>query len=166
MEIQQPHAPGPAFFPAVMYCFATIDYFSGFWAGWNQSGPGKNQTDRMIDFLDRYLLYPRKESQLAVHFWRHKLMHTSEPRKLHNADNNEVYVWRTGTGLEHHMELAPLEGQEFCLDLDPLTFVGDLRTGIFGPSGYFQELRGYADLQAKYLTCLCELESYRVKLKP
>jgi len=59
--INEPSAPGPAFFPAVMYCFSTLDYFSSFWAGWNQTKHhGQNQTDRMIAFSEKYLLYPRK----------------------------------------------------------------------------------------------------------
>ena len=81
--ISEPGAPGPAFFPPVIYCFATLDYFSSFWAGWNDlrhrpPGHSCNQADRMSAFSERYLLYPRKESQIAIHCWRHKLMHTAE----------------------------------------------------------------------------------------
>ena len=96
--IFEPGAPGPAFFPAIMYCFATLDYFSSFWAGWNQRAPqGQSQTDRMVAFGERYLLYPRKEAQIAIHFWRHKLMHTAEPRPLRDSVTNEAYCWSTGS---------------------------------------------------------------------
>jgi hypothetical protein len=91
--INEPGAPGPAFFPSVMYCFATLDYFSSFWAGWNQTkGHGQNQTDRMIAFSEKYLLYPRKESKIAIHFWRHKLMHTAEPRPLRDPSTKESCI--------------------------------------------------------------------------
>jgi hypothetical protein len=106
-----------------MYCFATLDYFSSCWAGWNRSGPGKDQTARLIDFMTKFLLYGRKEATLAVHFWRHKLMHTSEPRVLRNKDNDEFYIWRTGTELDRHMELARLTDQQYRLDFDPLVFL-------------------------------------------
>jgi hypothetical protein len=111
--ISEPGAPGPAFFPPVMYCFATLDYFSSFWAGWNDlrhrpSGHSCNQTDRMSAFSERYLLYPQKESQIAIHFWRHKLMHTAEPRALLLRDPaiKESYIWSTGTSRENHMRLV------------------------------------------------------------
>ena len=160
-----PQGPGPAFFPAVMYCFATLDYFSSCWAGWNRSGPGKDQTARLIDFMTKFLLYGRKEATLAVHFWRHKLMHTSEPRVLRNKDNDEFYIWRTGTELDHHMELVRLTDQQYRLDFDPLVFLEDLRPAILGPSGYFEELRHSADLQEKYEACFKEMDSYSVSFK-
>jgi len=157
-----PHGPGPAFFPAAMYCFSTLDYFSSHFAGWNKPGPSKDQTARLIDFMCRFLLYGSKESTLAVHFWRHKLMHTAEPRELRNKDNDEVYVWKTGTGLDHHMELSPVGEQRFRLDFDPVEFVEDLRTAILGPSGYFEKLRGSTDLQKKYQACFNEMNNYSV----
>lgn len=159
-----PQGPGPAFFPAVMYCLATLDYFSSCWAGWNRSGPDKDQTNRLVDFMATFLLYGRKEAALAVHFWRHKLMHTSEPRVLRNTDNDEIYVWRTGTGLEHHMELARLTEQQYRLDFDPLLFLEDLRSAILGPSGYFDQLRHSPDLQRKYDACFKEMDGYSVSL--
>jgi hypothetical protein len=148
-----------------MYCFATLDYFSSCWAGWNRSGPGKDQTARLIDFMTKFLLYGRKEATLAVHFWRHKLMHTSEPRVLRNKDNDKFYIWRTGTELDRHMELARLTDQQYRLDFDPLVFLEDLRPAILGPSGYFEELRHSADLQEKYEACFKEMDSYSVSFK-
>lgn len=159
-----PQGPGEAFFPAVMYCFATLDYFSSCWAGWNRSGLRKDQTARLIDFMTKFLLYGRKEATLAVHFWRHKLMHTSEPRVLRNRNNDEVYRWRTGTGLDHHMELATLPDRQYRLDFDPLVFLEDLRSAILGPSGYFDQLRHSGELQGKYEACFKEMDTYSVSL--
>jgi len=166
--ISEPGAPGPAFFPPVMYCFATLDYFSSFWAGWNQRAPhGQNQTDRMIAFSEKYLLYPRKESQIAIHFWRHKLMHTAEPRVLRDPATNESYVWSIGTSQENHMRLVGTDDPtKFVLHLSPFVFVLDLREGLFGPTGYFRDLQSNSDLQSKYRTCLTEFESYEITVKP
>lgn len=139
--ISDPGAPGPAFFPAVMYCFATIDYFSSFWAGWNRHAPqDQNQTDRMAAFQEKYLLYPRKEGQIAIHFWRHKLMHTAEPRRLRDPVTNEEYLWSTGASKQHHMRLVAEDPQRFLLHFCPLVFVRDLRDGVFGPEGYLPQL--------------------------
>ena len=166
-DIRHPRAPAPAPFPAVMYAFATIDYFPSYWAGWNESSPGKSQTDRLTGFMEKYLLYPSKESQIAVNFWRHKLMHTAEPRILRNADNSEVYIWEIGTPLPSHMMLLPSnKPTTFKLQFDPFALVHDLRDGVFGPHGYSSDLRDSADLQDKYQHCHTEMESYRIKLKP
>jgi hypothetical protein len=166
--ISEPGAPGLAFFPAVMYCFATLDYFSSFWAGWNRRAPsGQNQTDRMIAFSEKYLLYPRKESHIAIHFWRHKLMHTAEPRVLRDPTTNESYIWSIGTSQENHMRLVNTDDPtKFMLHFSPFVFVRDLREGIFGPTGYFRDLQGDSDLQSKYRTCLTEFESYEITIKP
>ncbi|MDY6990180.1 MAG: hypothetical protein SWQ30_19230 [Thermodesulfobacteriota bacterium] len=170
-NLREEGAPGCAFFPAVMYCFATIDYFSSFWSGWNHKAPKKkgqkpeNQTTRITAFMEKYLLYPSKESQIAIAIWRHKLMHTAEPRILRNADNAEVYLWEVGKGVPNHMVLDPREEPDhFLLRFDPLALCRDLREAVFGPEGYSQHLRGMPDLQDKYLQCLAEMNSYQVKL--
>lgn len=165
--IAEPGAPGPAFFPAVMYCFATLDYFSSFWAGWNRQAPsGQNQTDRMVAFQELYLLYPRKEGQIAIQFWRHKLMHTAEPRLLRDPATNEEYYWSTGANPQNHMRLVVLDTQKFALHFCPPVFARDLREGIFGPAGYFDELRTNPALQTKYAAVLLEFEAYKIQIKP
>lgn len=166
--ISEPGAPGPAFFPAVMYCFATLDYFSSFWAGWNRQAPqGQNQTDRMVAFQERYLLYPRKENQIAIQFWRHKLMHTAEPRLLRDPATNEEYYWSTGANPQNHMRLVAAGPQKFALHFCPPAFARDLREGIFGPDGYFHQLRGdSAALQTHYRKCFAEFEGYEIEIKP
>src|SRR5438094_8542195 len=87
-------------FPAIMYCFATVDYFSSFWEGWNDSQhcPNKRrQSSRMTDFLCKFLRYRRKAAYLAISVWRHKLMHTSEPRVVRSTEPR-TYVWSCGIG--------------------------------------------------------------------
>ena len=166
--ISEPGAPGPAFFPSVMYCFATLDYFSSIWAGWNQARPaGQNQTDRMVAFSVKYLLYPHKESQIAIHFWRHKLMHTAEPRVLEESSTHEYYYWSIGAGNENHMTLVKTDDpKKFKLHFSPLTFVKDLREGVFGPTGYFRDIQSDVDLQDKYRRCYSEYKNYKITIKP
>ncbi len=168
--IQDPGAPGPAFFPPVMYAFATVDYFSSFWEGWNEREIGRNQTKRMADFMERYLLYPQKESQLAIAFWRHKLMHTAEPRALTDTDTHERYLWLMGTppDITHHMRLRPIPDKlkESVLEFCVFDMIRDLREGVFGPRGSFEDLRANVKRQRCYRKCLKEFESYTFKSLP
>jgi hypothetical protein len=159
--------PGIAYFPAVLYAFATLDYFSSLWSGWNKAGKGRSQTARMVSFLEHFLSYRRKEAQIAIDIWRHKLMHTSEPRVVENAATGERYVWSTGRGRTGHMRLVPTgRPNEYRLHFSPLVFSQELRAAVFGPNGYFEELSSSPDLQIKWRSCNTEFENYSIKLKP
>jgi hypothetical protein len=151
-----------------MYCFATVDYFSSFWRGWNKTDPTgtENQTQRMEAFLNTYLLYPKKEARLAIDFWRHKLMHTSEPRVLKSKPPaKEVYHWRAGVGVANHIRLDDADKTDhYVLGFDCQTFGRDLEEGVFGPVGYFGDLHKTIDLQTKYLAVDAELEGYTIDL--
>ncbi len=160
-----PGGPGAAFFPAVLYAFATIDYFSSYWAGWNDSGGdrAKNQTNRLTSFMVKYLGYAAKESKIAVNIWRHKLMHTGEPRVLRARTGSERYLWETGINLQNHLKLDPTGApNEFAIRFDSYAIVRDLRIGVFGSSGYLQDLSASQDLQQKFLACFNEMETYTV----
>jgi hypothetical protein len=143
--------PQYAPFPAVMYCFAAIDYFSSFWEGWNASSSpnrlaDRNQSKRMTDFLCKFFGYPRREAFLAINVWRHKLMHTSEPRIVRSTEPR-AYVWAVGAGGSyrvgeveaHHMRLeelpaTPKDANRSLLYFDCHEFVRDLDEGVFGPT--------------------------------
>jgi hypothetical protein len=165
--IEIPGGPGEAFFPAVLYAFATIDYFSSYWVGWNESGgiKSKKQTVRLVDFMKRYLGYQEKESKIAVNIWRHKLMHTSEPRVLRANYSNERYHWRVGVGLPSHMKLRLIAApNEYELQFDCYAICRDLRAGVLGVSGYLADLRNGPDLQRKFISCFNEMENYTINL--
>ncbi len=52
-------------FPAVLYAFATVDYLSSCWKGWNRK-PGGDQTKRLVQFLMKFCRYGKRESRIAV----------------------------------------------------------------------------------------------------
>ena len=153
-----PAAPTVAYFPAVMYCFATLDYFASHRFG---TAASKGQTQRMTSYLVDYFAYGQIESYLAVNIWRHKLMHTSEPRKVRDRDTGTVFGWRIDPGPCGHMALTP-EGAVTMLTFNPLTFCEHLETAVFGPNGYFLRLEEGAELQANYCACRDELDGYEV----
>lgn len=157
--------PGPAYFPPVLYAFATIDYFSSYWAGWSNSAGdrSKKQTVRLVDFMVKYLGYDQRASTVAVAIWRHKLMHTAQPRILRAKNGSDRFMWETGIGLMDHMNLSPTgHPNKFILRFDSYAVVRDLRRGVLGPSGYFSDLCRSPDLQQKFLTCYNEMENYTV----
>ena len=161
---------GTAFapFPIAMYAFATIDYFSSFWAGWNDiakrpSVDTRTQTKKMADFLEKYLLYPQKESQLAISIWRHKLMHTGQPRIL--QENAKRHGWRITDRAPDHWRLNQIEPDEYILSIGIFDLAQDLRVGVFGPNGYFEKLRYDTILQSQWQKFKQEIENYTFALK-
>ena len=162
-----PGGPGEAYFPAVLYAFATIDYFSSYWAGWNDSGGDRNkkQTVRLVDFIKKYLGYQEKESKIAVNIWRHKLMHTGEPRVLTTKNSTERYHWGIGVNLPSHMVLTQVTApNEYELQFDCYAIGRDLRAGVLGASGYLTDLRNNTNLQRKFVDCFNEMETYTIDL--
>ncbi|MBE3141089.1 MAG: hypothetical protein IMZ53_10975 [Thermoplasmata archaeon] len=86
------------------------------------------------------------------------------PRKLRNAENAEKYDWRIGNEKQHHMILVPTSiPNQFVLEFDPFILIRNLREGVFGPKGYYQELLLSEDLQTKYCECLKEMDSYKIR---
>jgi hypothetical protein len=160
----------PAPFPAVLYGLATVDYFSSCWRGWNESqnDPAKKQTERIADFLEQVCGYGRMESQIAVAMWRHKAMHTGEPRLLRNRDTGEVYLWEIDASGVAHMTLTSLGGTPaaYRFQMNPFTLAADLGKAVFGTGGYWDQLVGSADQQAKFLAFMQETESYTIRIKP
>jgi hypothetical protein len=99
----------------------------------------------------KYLGYERRASKIAVAIWRHKLMHTAQPRVL-RANNGDRFVWETGVGLMDHVKLSPTGApNEFVLRFDSYAVVRDLRRGVLEPSGYLSDLCGSPCLQHRKL---------------
>jgi hypothetical protein len=163
-------------FPAVLYGFATVDYFSSCWKGWNDSGFGRkkkrrpNQTKRMVGFLVRFMGYGKKESQVAIAMWRHKLMHTGEPRLLWTKKKKkikrEIYGWEISPEATEHMKLVDVTGATAThkLVLNPFTLAKELREAVFGAGQYWDQLQASALLQARVLRFRKEIRSYTIEL--
>jgi hypothetical protein len=83
----------------LMTCMGRIDVLSSYWSGRVGS---RDQTQRMISFMDRYL-YPGRveEHRVAVQMFRHTLMHTGALRFLYDRASDTRYAWRVyfGEGL-------------------------------------------------------------------
>lgn len=112
----------------VMYCFSSIDLLSYFWRG-----SAKDQTERMKDFMVRFMHYGEAESKLAVVMWRHKLMHTSEPRSLVGSKGRKRYTWllhwHTELPREHHMKFQDTDDSRILM-MSLVNLVRDLETGL------------------------------------
>lgn len=101
---------------------------------------------------------PKKKAQLAVTVWRHKLMHTGEPRLL--KENFTVYNWSISDQTNKHWTIENTGKDECLLSVGICNLISDLRQGVFGPQGYFCELRVDRNLQNHYANFLKEIQNY------
>lgn len=140
----------------MMLCFAHIDLFSAYWQG-NTSSRG--QTQRMIDFMPKYLLVNREACSVAVQMWRHKLMHTGEPRFLVDENTSKVYRW-----LLHWWEHLPA-AQHFTfsetadskiLNIGLVYLIKDLKMAL---KRYLSDLPGNPKLQKNFEKVEAELQA-------
>ena len=116
---------------------------------------------RMIDFMRYYMGKARLESSVAVQMFRHKLMHTSEPRKLFDSASGQVYGW-----LLHWSPEKLQGGQHFTvgpsgiLQLTLLGLIDDLKGGL---EKYLDELEKDERLQWKFEKAEAELNLYEFR---
>lgn len=113
----------------VMNCFAFVDLMSWYWSRTHQVAG--NQTQLMIGFMKDQVGYGELASSVAVHMWRHKLMHTARPRMLVGRRTARRYRWLLHWGAEHltrdqHMEFQQPPG-DWILNIGLEFLVGDLR---------------------------------------
>jgi hypothetical protein len=131
-------------FPQTLYgymmaLFARIDLLSACWKG---NAASKGQTECMIEFMTKYMSHDHEANSVAVQMWRHKLMHTGEPRYLLDERTGKSYRW-----LLHWWEHLPYE-QHYTL-----VETSDSKILNFGLVYLIQDLNAGVD---KYLADLAE----------
>jgi hypothetical protein len=112
----------------MMRCFSFIDLLSAY-----QVGSDSNQTHRMRRFMAQFLKYDKQSSYLAIHFWRHKLMHTAQPRCLVGQKTKKKYSWLLHWGDElsrdQHMKFQDAEDPKI-LNIALFYLIEDLKNSL------------------------------------
>ena len=153
------HGLPDALYGYMMGVFARIDLVSAHWRG-TYTG---DQTQRMVQFMDRYFCTNHEANSDAVQMWRHKLMHTAQPRYLRDPDTGTLYNW-----LLHWEEHLPQE-QYFTftatadtrtLNLGLVYLIRDLHRAV---ERYRTELASNAELQDAFRKVEGELEAYELR---
>jgi hypothetical protein len=150
----------------VMVCFSRIDLLSAYWRG-NSSTQG--QSERMIDFMQKYGVSTDREAcDVAVQIWRHKLMHTAEPRMLIESGSGITYLWLLHWSADQlprdkHFVLTQTGGQKI-LNIALVCLIEDLRRAL---NAYLADLSSDTGLQSSYQRIDAEMQSkqkFRLRL--
>lgn len=144
----------------MMVTFARLDLLSAYWRG---DAGSKGQTDRMIDFMDAFIQPDREANAVAVQMWRHKLMHTGEPRYLHDSRTGRHYRWLLHWShhlpRDQHFKFAD-SADSRILNLALLYLIQDVKRGA---EAYVRQLAADSENQRRYLSVDAELSSYDVR---
>lgn len=127
--------------------FSFVDLLAGYWRG----AQGRGQTVQMVAFMERFLGGERRDHDIAVRIWRHKLFHTARPRTLIDRSTGAtvryLIQWHGDEMSErqpHYATLRASAGEEIfgvaCLPL-----VANVRSAAVS---FFREVSSSAELQA------------------
>jgi len=152
--LQEPFAP----FPALLYCFSTIDLLGALYAGdATRHAPTVRQS---TGYMQRFMNYTEEQTRLLQSLFRHKIVHLAQPKAV-IEDNSRLISWRYWHQCqEYHLKLMKLpQGSkievasgwdipcdyEFNVSISHL--VSDIRHSVENPNGYLASLQKESDLQ-------------------
>lgn len=85
--LSKPYAP----FPAVVYCFATLDLLGALSAGdASKKAPTSQQS---TDYMRRFMHYTDEQIKLLLAIFRHKIVHLAQPKSVSEYNGKKV-AWR------------------------------------------------------------------------
>jgi hypothetical protein len=141
-----------------------LDYFSGLYFGYSetkQNKERKNQTERMSEFLEKYLNYDINVSKKIIKIFRHLLVHTAEPSVTEKLYMLGIKGWVLSEWAEDndHWTIKSYTSESMVIHFAVGNFIRDLKTGVFKEKGYFNELAAEQTLQDNYVNFYNELNS-------
>jgi hypothetical protein len=113
--------------------------------------------------MDEFIQPDREANAVAVQTWRQKLMHTAEPRYLHDSRTGRRYRWLLHWShhfpRDQHFTFADTADSRI-LNLALLYLIQDEKRGV---GAYVRQLAADSELQRRYLSVDAELSSYDVR---
>src|SRR3989344_3371738 len=155
--LREPYAP----FPAIVYCFSTVDLLGALCAGdASKKAPTSRQSS---DYMRRFMHYTEEQTKLLMEIFRHKIVHLAQPKSVFEYSGKKV-AWRYWhDNLDRHLKLTKLKepvqlqltsswsisaDHEFELSISHL--VKDIVESVQAPGGYLHTLKSDTDLQDRF----------------
>lgn len=163
IEIHHSLGKGAAPFPITLYCMSILDFFSAAYMGYSEKGNDRsklNQTQRMAEFLNKYMKYDVNISIDALDILRHKLVHLGEPHAQSKHSGKKLIGWQIASQEDSrdHWQIKEIDAKgNKAIYFGVGNFIKDLQNGVLGQNGYFVELSSDPDLQSKYRSFISEI---------
>lgn len=158
IEVDHTLGAGKSFFPITLYCMSILDFFSSSYFGYSEIKNDRtriDQTTRMVEFLCKYLKYDPFISRIAIDIFRHKLVHLGEP-----FARGKVKGWELASDQAqgYHWTVKAFNlGADKKVYFGVNDFIRDLKSGVLGKNGYYEDLLRDSDLQDRYLSFINEI---------
>src|SRR2546427_253265 len=126
----------PAPFPALLYCFATIDLLGALYGGnasW-RAPTAKQASDYMLNVMK----YPALQVELLQQQFRHKLVHLAQP-KPHVTHGGNSYYWAYHhSDRTLHLQVLPRPGSRTDFDfwISIMSLAEDVADSVYRAGGY------------------------------
>jgi hypothetical protein len=123
-----------------------------------------SQTERMINFLNKFVTNDNELNSALIHIWRHQLMHTSAPREFTDTNSNTRYNWllhwREHLPIEQHYTLI-VSGNTKTFNLGLIYLIDQITDAT---SKYLKELNNSVSLQTNYFAVERKLNNVKKKI--
>ena len=143
------HKNWPAPFPALLYCFSTIDLMGTlFWKC--TLGDRKQQaeceaktesgiTNKALNYMLEFMRYPELEAKLIQKVFRHKLVHLAQPLPIAEYDGRKYSWCYLHNDRSQHLKLVADNVTGLSIfRVSIWSFTEDIVDSIFGPNGYLE----------------------------
>ena len=119
----------------VFAAFSRIDLYSSYFVG-HLRGP---ITDRMTDFMVKFMAVDEKVARVAIEIFRHKIVHTSIPRPSNDKTSGIRFHWLLHWSDDHlpRAENLSFQPNGYVVNLSLLGLLEELKVGL---SMYLQVL--------------------------
>ena len=159
----QPSSPLDAPFPALLYCFSTLDLLGSLSEG--DASRNAKTPDNSKNYAQRFMNYTEEQSNLLIQIFRHKLVHLAQPKFVyHDSVKSRAITWRYyHDNQEEHLKIEKLPpnskititssweipvGYEFRVGI--IQFMNDIKNSVERPGGYLHSLETIPDLQDRF----------------
>lgn len=152
----------PAPFPAILFCFSTINLLGALVTG--KAYKGANDEKISIDYMTSFMHYSTYNATILIQLFRHKLVHLAQPSPL-VRNGQEMITWRHHHhDRQFHLKKIPLAQSSEIGDVPPhwhiritheynisiMDLVIDIKESAMGHNGYYDKLQYSQGLQKNY----------------
>jgi len=143
----------PAPFPALLYCFATIDLLGALYAG--NASDNAHPTIQAKDYMTGIMKYPEETAELLQKVFRHKLVHLAQPNPIIKYNGKQYSWWECHESQRQlHLKIEPVNNKNniFVFRIIIWNFVEDIIDSVWGANGYFyQLLKNTGNMQENFM---------------
>jgi len=159
---------GDVAFPAILYCFATIDLLGALLSGKASKSKKPNTSKQSREYMQKYMAYTKEQSELLQQVFRHKITHLAQPNPVVAFRDKKIAWQYYHTNSREHLQLVPRKGEKkvtqqykiqwnhiFIISIWDL--VNDIVTSVYKPAGYLHDLSLQTNLREKFEEAILDI---------